>query len=248
MTSTSGRSHGECPTDADLAKAAAAGDRTAFAAIYQRYSVRLHKYCVTVVHDHHLAADCVHDAFCAAATELPRLRDPDKLAPWLYAITRRNALRALRLRHREAASDEVADSPSTEPEPFTVASRNELAHLLTQATEGLPERDRRVLELTYQQGLTGPELAAALGISHDSAKKLLQRVRATVERSIGALLVVRRADLNGCRTLAATLAGSDGKFSVLLRKRVARHIESCTPCDDYRRSVFNAATILRDAA
>lgn len=248
MTSTSGRPNGECRNDADLAIAAAAGDRAAFAAIYQRYSVRLQNYCVTVVRDHHLAADCVHDAFCAAAVELPKLRDPDRLAPWLYSIVRRNALRALRHRNREAACDEVADSPSSEPDPFAVASRNELANLLTQATDGLSERDRRVLELAYQQGLTGPELANALGIRHDSAKKMLQRVRATVARSIGALLVARRAEHNGCATLAATLAGSDGKFTVLLRKRVARHIESCSRCDDYRRSVFNADTILSDAA
>jgi RNA polymerase sigma factor (sigma-70 family) len=231
-------------TDAELARAAAAGDRVALGAIYHRYAARLHDYCVGMVRDHHTAADCVQDAFCIAAAELPKLREPDKLRPWLYAITRRTALRTLRERRREPAFDEVPDTASVGPGPFTLTARNELARLVSAAAGGLCDRDRDVLELAYHQGLTGPELADALGVTHDCAKKLLQRLRHTFERSLGALLVARRANQNGCSELAAAVSNWDGQFTVLMRKRVARHIESCPTCDGYRRSLVSSVAMV----
>jgi len=130
------------------------------------------------------------------------------------------------------------------PGPFTLTARNELAALVGAAARGLCDRDRNVLELAYRQGLAGPELAEALGVSHDCAKKLLQRLRHTFERSLGALLVARRAAQNGCPELAAAVAGWDGQFNVLMRKRIARHIESCSTCDDYRRSLVSSVAMV----
>ena len=231
-------------TDAGLATAAAAGDRVALGAIYRRYSRLLHDYCVGLVRDHHTAADCVQDVFCIAAAELPKLREPDKLRPWLYAIARRAALRKLHESRREPAVDEVPDTAAVGPGPFTMTARNELAQLVAAAAGGLSDRDRDVLELAYRKDLAGPELADALGVSHDCAKKLLQRLRATFERSLGALLVARHADRHGCAELAETLSGWDGVFTVLVRKRVARHIESCPTCDDYRYSLVESVAMV----
>jgi len=237
----------EIVSDADLARAAAAGDRAALARIYHRYAGRLHDVCMGIVRDHHTAADCVHDVFCAAMAELPKLRDPDKLRPWLYAIARRTALRAVRERRREPAFDELPDRAAIGPGPFTLTAQNELAQLITAATGGLSERDRRVLDLAYRQGITGRDLAEALGVSTDSAKKLVQRLRDTIERSLGALLVARRAPQSGCRQLASILSGSDGQLTTLLRKRIARHIESCATCDQECRSVVSAVSIIGGA-
>ncbi len=95
--------------DADLVGAASAGDRMAFAGIYDRYADRLYDFCVGMVGDRDTAADCVQEAFCMAAVDLPTLRDPAKLRPWLYSIARHQALRALRARKREMTSDELPD-------------------------------------------------------------------------------------------------------------------------------------------
>jgi RNA polymerase sigma factor (sigma-70 family) len=225
-------------SDAELAVTAAAGDRVALGAIYHRYAGRLHAYCVGMVRDQHTAADCVQDVFCIAAAELPKLRE------WLYAIARRTALRTLHERRREPAFDEVPETAAVGPGPFTLTAQNELAALVRAAARGLCDRDRNVLELAYRQGLAGPELAEALGVSHDCAKKLLQRLRHTFERSLGALMVARRAAQNGCPELAAAVAGWDGQFNVLMRKRIARHIESCPTCDDYRHSLVSSVAMV----
>ncbi len=64
------------PEDASLVRAAVGGDRQAFAAIYDRYSDRLHDFCVGMLRDRDSAADCVQDTFVTAihfARPLPTL-------------------------------------------------------------------------------------------------------------------------------------------------------------------------------
>lgn len=232
--------------DADLVGAASAGDRMAFAGIYDRYADRLYDFCVGMVGDRDTAADCVQEAFCMAAVDLPTLRDPAKLRPWLYSIARHQALRALRARKREMTSDELPDEATTDAGPDVLAARNELAELVAQAEGGLSDRDRDVLNLAYRHGLTGSELAQALDVSNDSAKKMVQRLRDTVEKSLGALLVVRQAKSgrNDCPEMAAIVAGWDGQFTILLRKRVSRHIEFCPNCDAERGRLVNPRALL----
>src|ERR1700744_2439478 len=233
-------------SDADLAGAAAAGDRAAFAGIYDRYADRLHDFCIGMLRDREAAADCVQEAFCKAAVELTKLREPDKLRPWLYAIARNEALRCIRQRRREYVSDDLPEEQSFDAGPDTLAARTELASLIAEAAGGLPERDRLVLELSYRHGLDGPELAQALGVSQGNATKLVQRLRETIERSLGALLVARSVQRNpqACPELGAILSGWDGHFNVLLRKRVARHIDSCSICETNRRSLVSPRALL----
>ena len=57
---------------------------------------------------------------------------------------------------------------------------------------GLSDGERAVLELTYQHGLEGTDLAAALEVSAARARAMALRLRQTVDRSLGALLVARR--------------------------------------------------------
>jgi RNA polymerase sigma factor (sigma-70 family) len=236
-------------SDAELATAAAAGERAAFAGIYDRYVDRLYDFCVGMVRDRDAAADCVQDVFCTAAEQLPKLRDPDKLRPWLYAIARNEALGWIRQRRREHVVDQLPEAPAGDAGPDTLAARTELAALVTEAAGGLSDRDRSVLELTYRHGLDGPELADALGVSAGNATKMVSRLRETIERSLGALLVARRAQRNpqGCAELSAILAGWDGEFSVLLRKRIARHIDSCPTCEENRRELVSPAALLGGA-
>ena len=69
-------------SDAQLAGAAARGDRTALGGIYDRYADRLHDFCIGMLRDREAAADCVQETFCTAAIQLPKLREPDKLRPF----------------------------------------------------------------------------------------------------------------------------------------------------------------------
>ncbi len=233
-------------SDAELALAAADGDRRAFAEIYDRYADKLHDFCIGMLRDRDSAADCVQDGFCVVATSVGGLREPDKLRPWLYSIVRNEAHKRLRELKRERPSDEMPDVVSQDASPDTMAHRLELANLISESAGGLSERDQAVLELAYRQGLDGPELAMALGVTQTNANTMVGRLRETIERSLGALLVARRvqADPASCPELASVLHGWDGQFNILMRKRIARHIESCAACDGERRRSVSPRALL----
>ncbi len=232
--------------DATLARSAAAGDRAAFAEIYDRYADRLHDFCIGMLRDREAAADCVQDVFVTAATKLVQLREPDRLRSWLYAIARSEALSRIRDRKREQLSEELPEMPSGEPDMATLAARTELADLISDASGGLSDRDRVVLELAYRQGLDGPELADALGVTPRNANTLVERLRETIARSLGALLLCRgaKADPDRCPELAAILDQWDGQFTPLMRKRVARHIDGCPVCEEDRARMVSPAALL----
>ncbi len=59
-------------------------------------------------------------------------------------------------------------------------------------------------------------------------------------------MVARRiqSDPGRCPELASVLHDWDGKFNILMRKRIARHIESCDACEDLRSRSVNPAALL----
>jgi RNA polymerase sigma factor (sigma-70 family) len=229
--------------DAELVRAATAGDRGAFAAIYDRYADRLHDFCWSVLRDRDEAADATQDAFLVAAERLGQLRDPERLRPWLYAVARSQALRRVRARSRVAPEEEMTELPDPASGPEQAAERSDLRELVWNAAAGLSERDRALLDLHLRHGLEGAELGQAMGVEPGHAYVLLSRLRDQVERSLGALLVARLGR-DDCPDLAAILSGWDGRFTPLIRKRVARHVDACEVCGERRRTAASPLALL----
>src|SRR3981081_273484 len=79
-------------TDAELVASARSGDRGALSEIYDGYADRLFDLCTSVLRDPEDAFDTMVDTFVLAALELYRLRLPEKLGPWLFALARQQLL------------------------------------------------------------------------------------------------------------------------------------------------------------
>lgn len=229
-------------TDAQLVAGVLAGDRAAFAAIYDRYADRLHDFCHAVLRDRDEAADAVQDTFVLVAQRLAQLNDPERLRPWLYAVARSVALRTVRARRR-VVLDEAEDMADTDPGPERAAEQVALRELVWSAAAGLSERDRALLDLHVRQGLDGADLGQAMGVSPNNAYVMLSRLRDQVERSLGALLIARQGR-DDCTELDALLSGWDGRYTPLMRKRVARHVDSCEVCSDRKRIMVSPFALL----
>jgi RNA polymerase sigma factor (sigma-70 family) len=232
--------------DATLVEAARSGDGSAWAEIYDRYADKLHDHCHRILRDRDEAADALHDAFIAASRNLDQLRDPSRLRPWLYSICRHESLRRARQRSRVELTDEVDDVVSIEPETDRGARVVELQELVWSAAAGLNERDHALLDLNLRQGLEGQDLADAMGTTLNNSYVMLSRLRDQVERSLGALLIARLGR-DECEELDGLLTGWDGRFSPLLRKRVARHVDGCEVCSERRAAVVSPLALLAAA-
>jgi hypothetical protein len=158
---------------------------------------------------------------------------------------RSECLRKLRARKRVAYGGdeqlvEMADDSLT---PDQEAERAALQKIVWDAAAGLADRDRALLDLHLRQGLDGAELGEAMGVSASNAYVMLNRLRAQVDRSLGALLIARLGR-DDCDELENLLADWDGTYSPLIRKRVARHVDDCDVCSKRRKKIVSPLLLL----
>jgi RNA polymerase sigma factor (sigma-70 family) len=231
--------------DQEVVASIVAGDPAGLAEAYDKYARVLYSYGKTFLREPADAADVVHDTFVIAAGNLDRLRDPERLRPWLYAVTRNLCLRKLRAEKAVAAEwadIDFAPEGSEDSDIGGEAERAELRALLRAAGGGLNSGERDIIELRLWQGLDTAEAAAVLGITRGHAHLLMSRARDQLTASVGALLVARTGR-DECATLDRLLSEWDGELTVLLRKRLSRHIEHCDICSDRRRRELQPALL-----
>jgi RNA polymerase sigma factor (sigma-70 family) len=228
--------------DSEVVAAIVAGDPGGLAEAYDKYAVPLHAYCRSLLREPADAADAVQDTFVIASSKLGGLRDPGKLRAWLYAVARNLCHRRLRASEGTSALEEAAEVPSETSDLSRAAERAELSGLVRAAMLGLNPADRDILELSLGHELDGGDLADILGVSRNHAHARLSRAREQMERSLAALLVARTGR-EACPALDDLLAGWDGKLTVLIRKRISRHIERCAICGERRRRELTPALL-----
>jgi len=226
--------------DPEVVAAIVAGDPAGLAEAYDRYALPLYTYCRSMLREPADAADAVQDTFLVATAKLRDLRDPARLRPWLYAVARNECLRRLRAGSALSALEEAGDIPVQSAGLGAEAERAEVQQLVRAAIDGLNPGERDVIELSLISELDNDELADALGVSRNHAHALLSRARSQLERSLGALIVARTGRA-ACAGLDAVLDGWDGQLTVLMRKRISRHIEQCEVCGERKRRELTPA-------
>jgi RNA polymerase sigma factor (sigma-70 family) len=171
-------------SDERLAALARDGHELAFEAIVQRYRKPLLRAARRILPDAR-AEDAVQQAFLAAWRALRRGDEVRDLKPWLYRITQRTALNALRVRGYEHAQLEdalrVGEAPQEELERRTVV-RETLAGLA-----GLPDRQRQALMATAIEGRSQAEVAAVMGLTEGAIRQLVHRARHSLRAAATAL-------------------------------------------------------------
>lgn len=142
----------------------------AFTALYDRYFPPVYGYCLSQLGDMDAAEDAASQTFLKALAALPSYRETGRFRAWLFVIAHNAVLDAVRSRRAEeplAAAAGIPD-PDTTPEERAIAAFDRA--WLDGVIARLPAADRHVLELR-RVGLSGREIAAVLGITHEAAKK-----------------------------------------------------------------------------
>lgn len=150
-------------------------DPAAFAPLYDRYFDPVYRYCHRRLGNPEDAADATSVVFARALAALPRYRQraDASFRSWLFCIAHNAVTDGYRLRGRrretaiEAADQVAASSRDGSPEDAAIAA--EARTTLHAALDHLSPDQRRVVELRLA-GLTGPEIAHALGRTVGSVK------------------------------------------------------------------------------
>ncbi len=149
-------------TDVALVGAIRAGDGSAMAALYDRYSSIVYAVGLRVLGDTGAAEDVLQEVFMQLWRN-PGVFDASRgnLGAWLAVIARNRAIDTLRKRRPET---DIADVVvSVEPDMAGEAERARAMEKVRGALGAMPAAQRSALEMAYFEGLTHTEIAAKTG-------------------------------------------------------------------------------------
>lgn len=158
-------------------------DRQAFGLLYDRYVDAIYRYCHGRLSDRESAEDATSLIFSRALAALPTHRGAS-FRSWLFAIAHNVVLNARRDAPHNRSLTVVLDVADPGPLLDELAEEADRRHSVSQALLLLPEDQRRVVELRLA-GLSGPEIAAVVGRSHDAVRTTQRRALVRLRTLLG---------------------------------------------------------------
>jgi RNA polymerase sigma-70 factor (ECF subfamily) len=177
-------------SDADLVRAIGAGGpagRDALDALYRRFGGMVHGVLLSRVTPSD-ADDLTQEVFLKAATRIGQLRSADALGPWLAGIARSEAagLKRGAWRFKLRLAGAAREKGAMVQVPLKKGGSKDVgADDVLRAIGALPQAYQESLVLRLVEGLTGPQIALALGMTHGSVRVNLTRGMGLLRRSLG---------------------------------------------------------------
>ncbi len=161
--------------ETNLVIAAQAGDRQAFARLYELYSRPVHAVILARAPANE-ANDLVQDVFLLALRRLESLRNPAAFGGWLMMIARN---RATDYHRRKQPTTELPDEIAGQHRPIAEARR------VLRVILELPETYHETLLMRLVEGMTGPEIAKRVGTKPESVRVNLHRGMKLLREKLG---------------------------------------------------------------
>ncbi|MFC5814387.1 RNA polymerase sigma factor [Nonomuraea harbinensis] len=199
--------------------------REAIGRLCEQHGRHLYDYCRTGLSasDAELA---VAGALLSAHVHGERLRDPEALRPWLYALARC---------HRAAVAASRPASPGSWTRP---GAPGEVADAL----RALDPPHRELLDLSVRHELASADIAVIFDVSAIEVNTMIAEAADRLEEWVAAVRAARTRD--GCARLAVRVtdwARAPGRRN---RTRIARHVRSCQACQAAPREGVRAGVLL----
>ncbi|MFC1404458.1 MULTISPECIES: BACON domain-containing protein [Streptacidiphilus] len=186
---------------------------------WERLGDALFTYCLSVLCDQEEAVAAVRELRQLSARYRRRLRRPEQLRAWLYALARYVCLVRMEAEPVRALTRRPLGRHSAEHARLELLAWPEAA--------GVAPAQREALELVGRHGLDTAELAAVLDLRADQAGVLLAQAVCELERTAAALAVLAAAD---CPELTVLGRGRGPVLSAALRGELVNHVDDCPTC------------------
>lgn len=163
---------------------AAKADPERFAPLYERYFVDIFRFILRRTGHRDLTADLTQQTFLKALLALPKYEDRGlPFRAWLYRIAL-NELRMFWRKRKEVVIDVGHREAMALSEEIGLTMDEEDMSRLAASLGRLDERQARLIELRYMDGLSFAELGQVLGIGEDAAKMRTHRVLAQLRTDL----------------------------------------------------------------
>jgi RNA polymerase sigma-70 factor (ECF subfamily) len=150
-------------------------DRSLFDRLYRRYRDRMVAHARRYVRDASRAEEMAQDVFIRVYTSKRYVPDRPFRA-WIYRVATNVCLNELRKGEHAVKRSEIdADQLAAPDSPEADAVGRELTARLESRLQALPQKQRAAFILARYEGLSHPEIAAALETSVSATKSLIHR-------------------------------------------------------------------------
>lgn len=160
-------------TDADLVRAINGGDLDAFQVLYFRHRDWTMRLAMRFTGHHADALDVLQETFAYLARKFPGFELTAAMTTFLYPAVRNFSIAARRKRTRSSGGDDCLPLIA-EPDSAQHSSRSDLASRLRR----LSDAHREILLMRFVDGMTQPEIAAALDLPLGTVKSRLHHALA----------------------------------------------------------------------
>lgn len=153
------------------------GDQNAFARLVGQYQGMVSGIALSRLGDLHQSEDLAQETFLVAWQKLHELEDAEKFPGWICSIARNLARNLSRKRVQTERTGLGLETATTASRPDTDLIRAEQNALIVASMQKIPERYREALVLFYRADRSIAEIAQALDITEEAARKRLSRAR-----------------------------------------------------------------------
>jgi RNA polymerase sigma-70 factor (ECF subfamily) len=185
-------------TEADLIRAAQAGDGDAFETLVRTYDRGVLRIAMNLLRSPDDAADVYQEAFVKVYKNLHAFRFDCSFQSWLYRIVTNcclDLLRKRKIRKEEAAvvdtedgawnRTELLEENRSHGDPERVLQNKRLQAQIVKSLELLTQKERMVFELRHFQGMRLRTIGEVLGTSEEAAKTCLFRATQKMRVALG---------------------------------------------------------------
>ena len=188
-------------SDAMLVERTVAGDQKAFELLVIKYQRRIQRLIGRMVRDVDLVEDIAQETFIRAYRALAQFRGEAQFYTWLYRIAINTAKKALMdLKRNPTVSENayksddddetsrVENELTTSETPEAVLASKEIAEIINDAMQALPEELREAITLREIEGLSYEEISEAMNCPIGTVRSRIFRAREAISAKVKPLL------------------------------------------------------------
>jgi RNA polymerase sigma-70 factor, ECF subfamily len=177
----------QTPSNEELMMAVRDGDLAAFEQIVVRHQAEAWGVAYRFTGDAAEAEDLAQEAFLRILDAAPRYKPIATFRTYLHRVLTRLCLDHRR-KKRPTLADPFPNTADCSSSPSQRASQAERDALIQAALDALPTDYRMAVVLRYFEGLSGTEMAEAMGRSAKAVERLLARAKSALEPQLKGLL------------------------------------------------------------
>ena len=169
----------------DLLRRASAGDRRAFAALYDRHVDAVYRYAFFRLRIDAEAEDVTSEVFHRALVAIPRFEPRRPFLAFLYTIARNVVADRMRREHPVASYEDALAHPSDAPGPEELASISDDVRRLRSAIAQLTPLQQEVILLRFIEDRSTKETAVVTGKRESTIRGIQMRALTALRELLG---------------------------------------------------------------